>query len=113
MTHQPCFILGCFSRICHVDCKLSVLYNACSFIGFSSNIVRTLTNYRDIMLVYWVVWSNSRHPSLTGVLCLSTGVFIYLFIFTGTYVQSCEHPSLTGFIYLCKGFMSKIVDTLA
>ena len=22
-----CFILGCFSRICHVDCKLFVLYS--------------------------------------------------------------------------------------
>ena len=36
------------------------------------------------------------------MLCLCTeNLFIYLFMFTGIYVQSCGHPSLTGLIYIC------------
>ena len=41
---EDSFILGCFSRMCHIDCYLSVLYGVLVYRVY-------------IMLVYGVVWS--------------------------------------------------------
>ena len=76
-------------------------------------------NWFDMGLIYLctgICVQRCGRPSLTGVLCLCTGVFIYLFygdlcpklwtpkpnwlnLFVyGDYVQSCGHPSLTGLV---------------
>ena len=73
--------------------RLSLSNIMCSLIGYSSNVMDTLA------CIWGCLVHSSRHPSLTGVLCLCTGVF---------FVQSCGHPSLTGLTCFVRGFISKV-----